>query len=155
MSSNLATASQKPLLLIGSDYFPAVHKALSQAQQSIDIVMYFMIMDPESYTNSVNILINDLIEARKKDARVKVILENERFKENQLAFETLRRNGIDVYYDTPKTCLHSKAIVIDSRICIFGSINWSKTAFYNLDAEQKQNMQENAFYLEKNLLYHF
>jgi len=129
--SNLATASQKPEILIGSDYFPAVHKALSQVQQSIDIVMYFMIMDPENSTNPVNILINDLIEARKKDARVKVILENERFKESQLAFETLRRNGIDVYYDTPKTYLHSKAIVIDSRICIFGSTNWSKTAFYN------------------------
>lgn len=130
-SPNLATAFQKPLLLVGSDYFPAVHHALNQAQKSIDIVMYFIIMDPEGSANPINILIDDLIAARKREARVKVILENEKFKESHLAFETLRRNGIDVYYDTPKTYLHSKAIVIDSRICIFGSTNWSKTAFYN------------------------
>lgn len=129
--SNLATDSEQPTLLIGSDYFPAVHNALSQAQQSIDVVMYFMIMDPEDSANPVNVLIDDLIEARKREAKVKVILENEKFKESHLAFETLRRNEIDVYYDSPKTYLHSKAIVIDSRICIFGSANWSKTAFYN------------------------
>lgn len=129
--SNLTIASQKPEILIGSDYFSAVHKALTQAQQSIDIVMYFIIIDPEDSENPVNILINDLIAARKREARVKVILENEKFKESQLAFETLQRNGIDAYYDTPKTYLHSKAIIIDSRICILGSTNWSKTAFYN------------------------
>ena len=130
-SPNLATAFPQPRLLVGSDYFPAVHHALNQAQKSIDIVMYFIIMDPEGSANPVNILIDDLIAARKREARVRVILENEKFKESQLAFETLCRNGIDVYYDTPKTYLHSKAIVIDSRICIFGSTNWSKTAFYN------------------------
>jgi len=32
---------------------------------------------------------------------------------------------------SPKTYLHTKAIVIGSRICILGSANWSKTAFYN------------------------
>jgi len=131
ISSNPAIASQKPEILIGSDYFPAVHKALSQAQHSIEVVMYLIIMDPQDTENPVNILINDLIAARKKKAQVRVILENEKFNENQFAFETLKKNGIDVYYDTPKTYLHTKAIVIDSRICILGSANWSRTAFYN------------------------
>jgi len=129
--SNAGTASQRPEILIGSDYFPAVHKALSQARQSIEVIMYLIIMDPQDTENPVNILINDLIAARKKKARVRVILENEKFNESQLAFETLQKNGIDVYYDTPKTYLHTKAIVIDSRICILGSANWSRTAFYN------------------------
>lgn len=139
---NLATASQKPSLFIGSDYFPAVHKAFNQAQQSIDIVMYFIIMDPEDSANPVNVLIDDLIAARKRESRVKVILENEKFKESHLAFDTLRRNGIDVYYDTPKTYLHSKAIVIDSRICILGSANWTKTAFYNNHKYQSSSIQK-------------
>jgi len=92
--SHPATASQRPEILIGSDYFPAVHKAISQAQQSIEVVMYLVIMDPQDTENPVNILINDLIAARKKKACVRVILENEKFNESQLAFETLHSQNL-------------------------------------------------------------
>lgn len=128
-ASDAAEAREESRVLIGKDYFPAVHDALSRAERSILVIMYFIIMNKDDAGNPVNVLVDDLIAASRRRVQVRVVLENEKFRENRFAFETLRAAGVEVRYDTPKTFLHTKAVVIDSMTCVLGSANWTKAAF--------------------------
>ena len=121
-------SSAPPRLLAGSDYIPAVTAAIAGARESIDIAMYFIIMDGSDPAHPVDALVEELAAARRRGVRVRVVLENEKFHESALAYKTLHAAGVDIAYDSPRTYLHSKALVVDGRICVVGSTNWSKTA---------------------------
>ena len=47
---------------------------------------------------------------------------------NQLAYEALKKGGIDVSYDSPEKITHTKLVVVDECITILGSHNWSTMA---------------------------
>jgi len=115
--------------LAGASYFQAVRTAISNAVLSIDIQMYFIIANPGDRYDPVSTLIDELIKAHKRGVKVRVVLEDSKFKENQYAYTLLARNGIDVRFDTPRSLLHSKVVVVDRRICVVGSANWSRAAF--------------------------
>lgn len=114
-------------VLQGRDYAPAVRQALASARESVDVAMYFMIASGDP-GQPVDELVAELVAAKRRGVRVRVVLENEKFRESGRAFETLRAAGVDAAYDTPGSYVHSKALVIDGRICVVGSTNWSKTA---------------------------
>lgn len=115
-------------VVFGKDYHQILHKYLTQAENSITVAMYFIIIDPEDKTNPVNELVDDLVSAKNRGVEVRVILEDSKLEENRLAFELLRKNNITAYFDTPEHLLHTKGIVIDDRYVFVGSANWSKAA---------------------------
>ncbi len=117
-------------IISGTEYYPAVHKQLTQAEKSITVAMYFIILEPRGQ-GVINNLVNDLIQAKARGVKVKVILENSKLKENRLAYQLLRKKGIDVHFDTSAALLHAKAIVIDDRYVFIGSTNWSRAAMQN------------------------
>jgi phosphatidylserine/phosphatidylglycerophosphate/cardiolipin synthase-like enzyme len=90
--------------------------------------MYFIIIDPTDSQNPINLLLDDLIQAHQRQVKVRVILEDSKFKENYSTYQVLTQNGIAIFFDTPQTLLHTKAAVIDKHISIIGSANWSKAA---------------------------
>ena len=47
---------------------------------------------------------------------------------NEAAFLFLKKNGVEVSYDSNERVLHSKLIVIDSSVTILGSTNWTYSA---------------------------
>lgn len=124
-----ASGSAADEVLAGASYFQAVRMAISNAVLSIDIQMYFIIANPGDRYDPVSTLIDELIKAHKRGVKVRVVLEDSKFKENQYAYTLLACNGIDVRFDTPRSLLHSKVVVVDRRICIVGSANWSRAAF--------------------------
>jgi hypothetical protein len=89
--------------------------------------MYFVIIDERS-SNPVNVLVDDLIDAKDRGVDVKVVLEDSKFKASRLAYEKLKNSGIEVYFDTPKELLHVKGVVIDDKYVFIGSANWSRAA---------------------------
>jgi len=121
-------------VLAGDDYFPVVRAALARANESIDIQMYFIIAEkangepPSAQSTPVRLLLQELINASRRGVAVRVVLEDGKFAENYQAYVMLQRAGIDVRFDGPGELLHSKLIVIDRRITIVGSTNWSRAA---------------------------
>ncbi|MCF7892343.1 MAG: hypothetical protein K9L87_04865 [Candidatus Omnitrophica bacterium] len=90
--------------------------------------MYFVIIDEEDGPNPVNVLVDGLIAAEDRGVDVKVVLEDSKFKASRLAYQKLKDEGIDVYFDTPKELLHVKGVAIDDKYIFIGSANWSRAA---------------------------
>lgn len=120
-------ASEK--LLFGKEYYKALHKAFQEAEESIYIAMYIMIVPSGDEKNHpVLSLLEDLIEAKKRGVYVKVILDDGKFNVNYNAFRMLKEAGIDVGLDSPGKLLHGKGIVIDKRLMFIGSTNWTRSS---------------------------
>ena len=121
-------------------YFKTTLNGIAQAKESIYFVMYLASLNPAEPNSEVYQLLKALVDAKSRGLQIKVILDqnldftdeprpNEIYKnKNQAAFEYLRANNIEVFYDTAEIYTHAKAIVIDHQTIIFGSTNWSKAA---------------------------
>jgi len=128
----------------GKKYFPAVKEALAKAEKSINLAM-FTIETPLAGENSkTSQLIDALIEAKNRGVDVEVILDQNvdfvqrkhpsdwevEIKSNR-AYKRLKDAGIRVYYDEPTRYTHCKTVIIDKKIVILGSTNWTESAFSN------------------------
>lgn len=120
--------AQETKVLIGQEYFQATQRAIQEAKESIYLAMYLINVEPVPTDNPASILLEDLISAKKRGVYVKVVLDNGKFSMNYLAYKRLREAGVDVYLDSSRVVLHGKGIVIDSKICILGSFNWSRAS---------------------------
>lgn len=118
----------------GMEYYKETRQALKGAEDSILVVMYLFKKHEELSRHPVNVFIKELIEAKERGVKVKVILDESRlFTEtkkpiNQLAYEALKKGGVDVSYDSPERITHTKLVVVDEYITILGSHNWSLMA---------------------------
>ncbi|MCK5494492.1 MAG: hypothetical protein KAJ14_15390, partial [Candidatus Omnitrophica bacterium] len=125
----------------GSKYFPAVKQAIAQANESINIAMFLMEIPQRKASSKVQQLVDELIKAHARGVKVEVILDqnvdfvNQRHKSDWLgkvrsfrAYKQLKEAGVAVHYDEISTYTHAKAIVIDERIVILGSTNWTQTS---------------------------
>jgi len=56
--------------------------------------MYYVAMKPDDPDNPVTILVNDLVDARKKGLDVRVILEDSLFDKNYDAYQALANGGV-------------------------------------------------------------
>lgn len=128
-----ALPTQNVEIITNKEYFEKVHYALEKANKSIQIIMFEAVYY-EKYPNSPsNILIQDLIKAKKRGVKVEVILEigiwDNVNKNNIKVGKMLSDNGINVRYDSPSITTHAKLIIIDKKISIVGSNNWT---YYSL-----------------------
>lgn len=128
--------------LTGSNYFDAVHEVLSEAKQSVYVVMYYVDFRKNELESKVSILVDDIVKARNRGVAVKVILDQTvvfertdtgrkkmvKEEKNRRAFNYLKTNGINVLYDNLEIYTHGKCIVIDGEIVILGSHNWTKNS---------------------------
>ncbi|MBO1223664.1 MAG: hypothetical protein JYX80_04510 [Candidatus Scalindua sediminis] len=123
--------------LVDEEYYPEVHKALTNAKKSILCVMFMAKLDPKHTKGNEYQLVLDLIAAHKRGVNVLVIFDqNIKFwkkgrensiieRKSEYAYELLLRNGVPVFYDNKERVTHSKILVIDEYITIIGSTNWT------------------------------
>lgn len=126
--------------LVDAEYYPAVHKALTNAKKSILCVMYMAKLDPKHMGGDEYQLVLDLINAHKRGVKVRVIFDqNVNFwekgkkrnvieKKSEYAYELLLKSGVPVFYDNENKVTHNKVLVIDKYITIIGSTNWTYSA---------------------------
>ncbi len=144
--------------LNNQEYFSTAQKVISQAKKSIFIVMYLISYNKEDKSSKVTQLMDELAKAKLRGVEVKVILDYQSsysFPANQSNYEAhrfLKDNGIQVYFDGAVVYTHNKAIVIDKRIVISGSHNWSDAA---LDRNNETSFLINSPKLAKQLLDEF
>jgi phosphatidylserine/phosphatidylglycerophosphate/cardiolipin synthase-like enzyme len=125
------------ILLANEDYFPALLKAIDEAQS--EIFMSIFSFKAGVHKNSYpDIILAHLARAVKKGIKVIVILENtggNDYKldaENQQTKQLLEEKGVKVYFDSPRQTTHTKLIVIDERMILLGSHNLTQAALkYN------------------------
>ncbi len=120
-------------------YYDAVHESLGKAQESIYVSLYEIIVSEHDKLNLPYLLAQDLIDAHKRGVKVIVRLDKSfdysapeeaaaLSGKNDGAYLMLKDAGIDCEFTAKNKILHDKLIVIDKKIIIEGSMNWSTSA---------------------------
>jgi len=120
-------------------YFPAVHRELQNAQHSIHIVAFELKYYEDYPDSNQNKIVEALVDAHERGVDVRVIVD-EYSKENN-AYEFLTGRGIQIRYDSEAVTTHSKLVIIDGRIVILGSTNFS---YYGLEKNHEADILVDA-----------
>jgi phosphatidylserine/phosphatidylglycerophosphate/cardiolipin synthase-like enzyme len=126
----LALPATDVKVITNRDYFPAVYKLFNGAEKSIYVFMFTARIYPD-YPDDVNWkLLDALIEAKKRDVDVKVILDASSWNrsntlQNKQMADALKEGEVEVYYDPLDVTSHPKLLIIDHRYSVVGSTNWS------------------------------
>ena len=120
--------------VVNDEYFDVLINEINNAEDSIHIVMY----SSKFYetNNSVRQIEDALNSAVKRGVDVKIILDHSTWsgritsvsKNNEIVKEYLEENGVEVKFDSLKKTTHVKMIVIDGKIVLIGSTNWTYSA---------------------------
>lgn len=111
-------------------YFHIAQKLIKEAKSSIHVMMFEMGFYEEHPNTPSNLLIRDLIEAKKRGVKVEVILdvkdeEDRTGKRNRQSGKILSQGGVEVTYDPLFKTTHAKVIIVDSQTTLLGSTNWT------------------------------
>ena len=125
------------ILLTNENYFPALLKAIDEAQSEIfmSIFSFKAGVHKNSYPDRI---LERLAKAVKRGVKVTAILETTANRSDELNIQNrqtgklLEEKGVAVYFDSPRKTTHTKLIVIDERLVLLGSHNLTQAALkYN------------------------
>jgi len=94
---------------------------ISRANKSVHVLIYSFTLD------SVG---DALMTAYNRDIEVRVVFEKKEISRYS-EYERLKEAGLSVRNDTNSDLMHDKIMIIDSRIVLAGSFNWSENAEEN------------------------
>jgi len=123
-------------LVMDTQYFQVAKKMIQEAKYSIHVMMFEMGYY-EKYPNTPsNLLIKELIDARKRGVKVEVILEAREGRDrtterNRVTGKILSNGGVEVIYDPLFKTTHAKCMVVDGHLTLLGSTNWTYYALTN------------------------
>lgn len=95
----------------------------------------FLILEAKSeifiamYNFSYNKFANDLIKASKNGVKITVLFDKEKTNKDDEILDLLKNSGIKTIVNKDKNKMHLKVALIDSKIAIVGSTNWTKKSF--------------------------
>ncbi len=127
------------MVLTDRDYFPQVSEMLASADKSIHILLYSVNYYTDYPGSNVNLLIDSLETASARGLDVRIIADE--YATEKPVISLLKERGINIKYDSKDTTTHAKLIIIDSKIIIIGSTNWSH---YALDKNHEASVIINS-----------
>lgn len=92
---------------------------IGRANKSIHVMVYSFTLDE---------IAEALIAARERGVDVKVVIERENAYGRGSEYQRLLSAGIDVRLDSNPYLMHHKVMIVDGRIVVTGSYNWSWSA---------------------------
>ncbi len=134
----LPAADVEPLA--NRSFYPRLHDALLQADESIDVVQRTMALStgipspgalPGQPAGAVDVLAEDLISAARRGLKVRVVLDRTKSMDepaNAEAAAYLKQGGVEVFQDDPEIQTHAKLVVIDGETVVLGTTNWTAPA---------------------------
>jgi len=113
-----------------AQYFDVAKKMIQEAKSSIRVMMYEMVYYNKHPNSPSNILMRELIDAKKRGVKVEVILEvregeDRTTQNNRHSGKILSEGGVEVIYDLLLKTTHAKLMVVDTEIILLGSANWT------------------------------
>ena len=98
-----------------------VIQAINSANNSIDIAMYSFTLDEIGEA---------VVKAKQRGVRVRVVVEKQQVSKYSEYWRMIE-NNVSVFNDTNSGFMHDKFAVIDGKIVLTGSYNWTKHATYS------------------------
>ncbi|MGB7573278.1 MAG: phospholipase D-like domain-containing protein [Thermodesulfobacteriota bacterium] len=123
-------------LVLNDQYFQVAKKMIQEAKHSIQVMMFEMGYYDEHPNTPSNLLIKELISAKKRGVKVEVILEvkegeDRTTERNRHTGTILCEGGVEVIYDSLSKTTHAKLMVVDGQLSLLGSTNWTYYALTN------------------------
>lgn len=123
-------------LVLNDQYFQVARKMIQEAKHSIQVIMFEMGYYDEHPNTPSNLLIKELISAKKRGVKVEVVLEvkegeDRTTERNRHSGTILCEGGVKVIYDSLSKTTHAKLMVVDEELSLLGSTNWTYYALTN------------------------
>lgn len=119
-------------LVVDEQYFEVAKRMIQEAKSSIRIMMFEMGYYEKHPSSPSNLLIRELIEARKRGVQVEVILEvgegegkEKTTERNRETGRILSEGGVRVIFDPLLRTTHAKWMLVDEELALIGSTNWT------------------------------
>jgi phosphatidylserine/phosphatidylglycerophosphate/cardiolipin synthase-like enzyme len=117
-------------LVMDVQYFQTAKKLIQEAKHSIQVMMFEMGYYDRNPNTPSNLLIRELINAKKRGVKVEVLLEvregeDRTAKRNRHTGKILSDGGVEVVYDSLSKTTHAKCMVVDGKLTLLGSTNWT------------------------------
>lgn len=130
MSSAFASPAEDVQLVTDSQYFQTAQKMIRESKESIYVMMFEMGYYEDHPNTPSNLLVRDLIDAKKRGVKVQVILdvregEDRTTKRNRHTGKILSAGGVEVIYDSLSRTTHVKMMIVDRKLALVGSTNWT------------------------------
>lgn len=124
--------------LANARYYYGLLELIGEATSSVSVAMFHAAL-PEAGHPTRQIL-DALVGAHRRGATVRVLLDRDRASDpflsstiNSPAYDFLTAAGVATRRDADDTLLHSKLVVVDRRIVVIGSHNWSAGSYFQFD----------------------
>lgn len=114
---------QQTITIIGKEFSQKVIPLIRQARDSIDIIVYDWRWYPDQIGSDIQKFNNAIVAARKKGIKVQAIINS------QQIIAILKENKIKAKKLSSYQKLHIKLMIIDNETAIFGSHNYTMSAF--------------------------
>lgn len=128
----------RTITIIGKEFSQKVIPLIKQARDSIDIIVYDWRWYPDQIGSDIQRFNNAIVTARKKGIKVRAITNS------QQIIAILKESKIEAKKLFSYRKLHIKLMILDNKIAIFGSHNYTMSAFTtNLEvsiATQNENV---------------
>ncbi|MGA2466322.1 MAG: phospholipase D-like domain-containing protein [Thermodesulfobacteriota bacterium] len=123
-------------LVTDAQYFQVAKKMIQEAKSLIQVMMFEMGYYDRYPNTPSNILIKELIDAKKRGVKIEVILEvregrDRTTERNRNTGKILSSGGVEVIYDPLFKTTHAKLMVVDGQLALVGSTNWTYYALTN------------------------
>ena len=105
----------------------AVVAEIGRAQKTIDIAMYYL---------TSREIAQELVKAKDRNIEVRIVLDQSQETQTYSKSRYLIKRGFEVKYHTGPGLMHNKFAVIDGKVLITGSFNWTPTA----DQKNEENL---------------
>ena len=97
----------------------AIVLELSKAEKTIDIAMYYL---------TSREIVQELVKAKEKGVAIRVFLDQSQENSQYAKSRYLAKRGIEIRFYVGAGLMHNKFAIIDNKVLITGSFNWTATA---------------------------
>jgi len=130
ISRAMALPAEDVQVVTDAQYFQVAKRLIQEAKISIQVMMFEMGYYDEHPDTPSNLLIKELIVAKKRGVKVEVILEvregeDRTTKRNRRTGRVLSEGGVEVIYDPLSKTTHAKLMIVDRKMTLAGSTNWT------------------------------
>lgn len=112
-------------IIIGNTFLKKVLPLIKNAEKTIEIIVFYWSFDYNDEKDSASKLVKELQNAIGRNVKVKILVNSE------AVAERLYKCGFDVRNIYSSRLMHPKVMILDKKIAVIGSHNYTMAGFEN------------------------